>query len=116
MAGLEDKCDFIYVPMPGLSRSGNIGYAFLNFTATIHAWTCAFFFNGLQLDPARSTKVCTVSPAKFQGIANLKKHFTNALVHRTAFRPRFLDVTKDEYKNVILMARNSEILAAAEAA
>lgn len=72
-AGLEDKCDFVYVPR--LSNSGNQGCAFLNFAATIHAWTCAFFFNDLQLDPFHSRETCMVAPAKTQGVANLKKHF-----------------------------------------
>lgn len=110
-AGLEDQCDFVYVPR--LSNSGNYRYAFLNFTATIHAWTCAFFFNGLQLDPSHSTKTCSVSPAKIQGVANLKKHFRHST--KFWFRHSSLGSWVTQQMASKIMARNSETAAAVAA-
>jgi hypothetical protein len=88
-AGLGDKYDFIYMPRAGCTNS-NLGYAFINFVETIDAWTCAFTFNDIRLDPARSAKTCTVSPADIQGIPNLRKHFRRAVVSRGPNGPLFL--------------------------
>jgi len=88
-ADLMEHCDFFYLPTAANSKS-NLGYAFLNFAETLYAWTCAFTFNGLRLDPARSTKICSVSPADIQGIENLRKHFRRTVVNRGPRGPLFL--------------------------
>lgn len=97
-AGLGDKYDFFYMPWAGKNGS-NLGYAFVNFTKTLHAWTCAFTFNGIQLDPERSVKICTVSPADIQGTANLKKHFRCTLVSRGAKGPKFVGNNRRKNQN-----------------
>jgi len=88
-ADLMEHCNFFYLPTEGKSKS-NLGYAFLNFTETLYAWTCAFTFNGLQLDPARSSKICSVSAADIQGIENLRQHFRRTFVNRSPRGPLFL--------------------------
>jgi len=88
-ADLMENCDFFYLPTAG-NRESNLGYAFLNFTETLYAWTCAFTFNGLQLDPARSSKICSVSAADIQGIENLRQHFRRTFVNRSPRGPLFL--------------------------
>merc|ERR1719388_342474 len=73
-AGLKGKYDFFYLPRAGKNGS-NLGYAFINFTDTPAAEYCMATFNGIPLDPPRSTKVCTIAPADIQGLPNLRKHF-----------------------------------------
>jgi RNA recognition motif-containing protein len=87
-AGLGDKYDFFYMPRAGNTTS-NLGYAFINFVETKHAWTCAYTFNDVRLDPVRSAKVCTVTPADIQGIPNLRKHFRRTVVSRGPNAPMF---------------------------
>jgi hypothetical protein len=87
-AGLKGKYNFFYMPKGG-STGSNLGYVFINFTETIHAWTCAFTFNGIKLNPSRSTKVCTVSPADIQGVPSLRKHFRRTVVNRGPNGPIF---------------------------
>ena len=103
-ADLMEHCDFFYLPTAGSSGS-NLGYAFLNFTETLYAWTCAFTFDGLRLDPARSTKICSVSPADIQGIENLRKHFRRTFVNRGPKGPLFLG---DEINHVFKGLRQKE--------
>jgi len=106
-AGLADHVNFFYLPKSGNTAS-NLGYAFINFTETIHAWTCAFAFDGMHLDPARSAKVCSISPADIQGITNLRKHFRRAAVCRGLNGPLFLgDKKNDKLKD--LMRRVKEL-------
>merc|ERR1719428_2417973 len=73
-AGLKGKYNFFYLPRAG-NNGSNLGYAFINFTDAIGADLCVATFNGIPLDPSRSLKICTVSPADIQGLANLRKHF-----------------------------------------
>lgn len=97
-SGLGDKYDFFYMPYAGKNGS-NLGYAFVNFIKTLDAWTCAFTFNGIQLDPARSAKICSVSPADIQGIANLRKHFRCSLVSQGPHAPKFVPNNKRKKQN-----------------
>lgn len=87
-AGLKGKYNFFYMPRGGTTGS-NLGYVFINFTETIHAWTCAFTFNGIKLNPSRSAKTCTVNPADIQGIPALRKHFRRTVVNRGPNGPIF---------------------------
>jgi RNA recognition motif-containing protein len=110
-AGLGDTCDFFYLPRAGNTPS-NLGYAFINFTETIHAWTCAFTFNGIRLDPAHSSKTCSVSPADIQGIPNLRKHFRRTVVSRGQNGPLFLcDKRNNNLKIMMQRARRLQELA-----
>merc|ERR1719265_1827493 len=61
-AGLKGRYDFFYLPRAG-NNGSNLGYAFINFTDQEGAEHCMGTFNGVPLDPSRSTKVCTISQA-----------------------------------------------------
>jgi hypothetical protein len=103
-AGLGETCDFFYLPRAP-NNASNLGYAFINFTETIHAWTCAFTFHGIRLNPQHSTKTCTVSPADIQGIPNLRKHFRRTAVSRGQNGPLFLnDKRNNNLRNLMLQA------------
>jgi hypothetical protein len=109
VTGLGDACDFFYMPRAA-DRTSNLGYAFINFKETIHAWTCAFTFHGIRLDPCRSSKICTVSPADIQGIPSLRKHFRRAVVSRGPHGPVFLgDKRNVNWKNLMQQAMNQRI-------
>merc|ERR1719364_154695 len=73
-SGLKGKYDFFYLPRAG-NNGSNLGYAFINFSNQECAEHCTATFNGVPLDPSRSMKICTISPADIQGLANLRKHF-----------------------------------------
>jgi hypothetical protein len=98
-AGLQGKYDFFYLPRAG-NNGSNLGYAFINFTDQAGAEQCMATFNGLPLDPSRSTKVCTISQADLQGLANLRKHFRRTAVSRGSRGPVFLKVFNDEEAQV----------------
>lgn len=89
-SGFKGKYDFFY--MPRKSSRWNLGFAFINFKETIEAWTFAFTFNGFQLNPARSQKTCTVSPADVQGLDSLRKHFRHTSISKHENGPQFLDI------------------------
>jgi RNA recognition motif-containing protein len=97
-AGLAGKYDFFYMPRAGKTTS-NLGYAFINFVQSTHAWTCAYTFNDVRLDPSRSTKVCSVTVADIQGITNLRKHFRRSVVSRGPNAPMFFR-GKDRNKKI----------------
>merc|ERR1719335_129478 len=61
-AGLKGKYNFFYLPRAG-NNGSNLGYAFINFLDHESAEKCVAMFNGVPLDPSRSTKICTISPA-----------------------------------------------------
>jgi hypothetical protein len=94
-AGLKGKYDFFYLPRVG-NHGSNLGYAFINFSDQAGAEQCMATFNGVPLDPARSTKTCTISHADIQGLANLRKHFRRTAVSRGARGPVFLKVFSGE--------------------
>jgi len=94
-AGLQGKYDFFYLPRAGKNGS-NLGYAFINFTDKAGADHCMASFNGVPLDPSRSTKVCAIAPGDIQGLANLRKHFRRTAVSRGSRGPVFLKVSYGE--------------------
>jgi len=94
-AGLKGKYDFFYLPRVG-NHGSNLGYAFINFTDQAGAEQCMATFNGVPLDPSRSTKTCTISQADIQGLENLRKHFRRTAVSRGARGPVFLKVFNEE--------------------
>jgi hypothetical protein len=87
-AGLKEKYNFFYLPRGG-NRSSNLGYAFINFVDAESAEQCTNLFNGVQLDPARSVKTCTISPGDLQGLPALRKHFCRTAVSRGSSGPMF---------------------------
>lgn len=91
-AGLRAKYNFFYLPRAG-NNGSNLGYAFLNFVDNECATKCMNQFNGVPLDPSRSMKVCTISPADIQGLSNLRKHFRRTAVSRGCRGPVFLKTT-----------------------
>merc|ERR1719379_2790882 len=88
-AGLTSKYNFFYLPRAG-NNGSNLGYAFINFIDHESAEKMSAHFNGVPLDPSRSMKVCTISPADIQGLANLRKHFRRTAVSRGCRGPVFL--------------------------
>lgn len=90
-AGLAGKFNFFYLPYAGKSAS-NLGYAFVNFVDSTSAAACATLFDGVALDPERSTKFVTVTPADIQGLDNLRKHFRRSAVSRSTRGPMFFKV------------------------
>eukprot|EP00746_Dinoflagellata_sp_MGD_P151210 gnl/MRDRNA2_/MRDRNA2_82863_c0_seq1.p1 gnl/MRDRNA2_/MRDRNA2_82863_c0~~gnl/MRDRNA2_/MRDRNA2_82863_c0_seq1.p1 ORF type:complete len:400 (+),score=79.10 gnl/MRDRNA2_/MRDRNA2_82863_c0_seq1:101-1300(+) len=87
-AGLKEKYNFFYLPRGG-NRSSNLGYAFINFVEPESAIHCQNAFGGVQLDPARSVKTCTISAADLQGLPALRKHFCRTAVSRGSSGPMF---------------------------
>jgi len=96
--GLKGKYDFFYLPRVG-NHGSNLGYAFINFIDEAGAEECMAAFNGVALDPSRSTKTCTISHADIQGLGNLRKHFRRTAVSRGARGPVFLKVFHEEDYN-----------------
>jgi hypothetical protein len=82
--GLQGKYNFFYLPRK--SHQSNLGYAFVNFIDMAWANVCFVTLNGKSLDPMRSKKVCSVSPARIQGLANLEKHFRHTCVSKSVGR------------------------------
>jgi len=97
-AGLKGKYDFLYLPRAG-SNSSNLGYAFINFVDPSFAALCSWTFNGVPLHPARSAKICTISPGDIQGLANLRQHFRRTAVSRGSRGPVYLKVYTEEEEN-----------------
>jgi len=93
--GLKGQYDFFYLPRAG-NNGSNLGYAFINFVNQAGAEQCMAAFNGVPLDPSRSTKTCTISQADIQGLANLRKHFRRTAVSRGSRGPVFLKVFYEE--------------------
>eukprot|EP00746_Dinoflagellata_sp_MGD_P021273 gnl/MRDRNA2_/MRDRNA2_149653_c0_seq1.p1 gnl/MRDRNA2_/MRDRNA2_149653_c0~~gnl/MRDRNA2_/MRDRNA2_149653_c0_seq1.p1 ORF type:complete len:471 (-),score=90.75 gnl/MRDRNA2_/MRDRNA2_149653_c0_seq1:181-1410(-) len=88
-AGLRCKYDFFYMPRAGRSRS-NLGYAFVNFVDSASSALACSCAQGVALDPGRSKKVCTVTPAHIQGLEELKRHFRKTAVSRGTRGPVYL--------------------------
>jgi hypothetical protein len=53
---------------------------------------CSAVLDGVALDPQRSAKVLTITPADIQGLDNLRKHFRRTAVSRSTRGPMFIDV------------------------
>lgn len=70
-AGFQGLYNFFYMPR----FQANLGYAFVNFLDGSSANAFKNLFDGKQLNPISSEKVCTVSLAHIQGTAKLKKLF-----------------------------------------
>lgn len=87
--GLEGKYNFFYLPYAGKSSS-NLGYAFVNFVDAESAAHATASLDGVALDPERSVKFCTITPADIQGLENLRKHFRRTAVCRSRRGPMFL--------------------------
>jgi hypothetical protein len=94
-AGMKGRYDFFYLPRAG-NNGSNLGYAFINFTDGAGADQMMATFNGVPLDPSRSTKICTISQADIQGLGNLRKHFRRTAVSRGSRGPVFLKVFSED--------------------
>jgi len=90
-AGMRGKYNFFYLPRDG-NKNSNLGYSFINFVDQPSADLCQKKFSGIPLAPARSMKICTVSPADIQGLPALWKHFRRTAVSRGSHGPMFLKV------------------------
>lgn len=64
--GLRDRYDFLNLPSHHKAQS-NLGYAFINFLTPGDAALCTEKFADFRFPNTRSTKVCTVKPARVQG-------------------------------------------------
>jgi len=70
--GFADTYDFVYVPSCSRgrragTRSGNVGYAFVNFKSSHFAEQFAVMFDNYRFPGTRSAKTCTVKYAHIQG-------------------------------------------------
>lgn len=84
--GFDGAYDFLYLPMFPKGKS-NQGYFFVNFRAPQVA---AAFRERLQGQPLGSTaKLCDVTVAEWQGLAELRQHFRKKRVMQTEHRPLF---------------------------
>lgn len=88
-SGFQGMYDFFYLPRCGDSAS-NLGYAFINFVNPSQARSFMSTLNGVQLNPRNSAKVCSVSAADIQGLAQLRKHFRRTAVSRGSRGPIFM--------------------------
>lgn len=75
--GLTGRYDFLNLPCHHQARP-NVGYAFINFLTAEDAALCTRHFTGFRFPNTRSTKVCTVKPARIQGAeANVRQLLTS---------------------------------------
>jgi hypothetical protein len=96
-AGLKGKYDFFYLPRDD-KKSSNLGYAFVNFVDVQSAEHCTAKLQGVQLDPFRSPKTCSISPGSIQGLPSLRNHFRNTAVNAGQHGPVFL-AAKEKFRN-----------------
>jgi hypothetical protein len=87
--GFEGAYDFIYVPSFRTSDT-NFGYFFLNLTTAESASYFVKLLQGTRF--GKSKKLCEISPAEWQGLAELREHFHKKRVtsRKTGNRPLFL--------------------------
>jgi len=93
--------DFLYLPID-YETNCNMGYAFINFHSTEGYFEFSTIFNGYCLPGFKSKKVCTVSPARVQGLETNISHFRNS--------PVMCDHVDISYKPILLNERGEKIL------
>ena len=70
------KFDCIYMPYD-FEKSGNKGYAFINFTHPLHILLFHDKFQNKKWTYCESKKICELNSANFQGIIEIQKHAKN---------------------------------------
>lgn len=71
--GFGDDYDYLYVPT---RRGSGLGYGFVNFLTHSHARAFSNAFQNYQFGGTQSKKVCTVKPARLQGLQENLEQFT----------------------------------------
>jgi hypothetical protein len=90
--GFTGSYDFFYLPR---HRKSNLGYAFINFTASEMALDFRVRMQGhrfssrTQFGGSNSRKACTITPAVVQGLTANKKHFRRTRVIKSERGPTF---------------------------
>ncbi|TPX31681.1 hypothetical protein SmJEL517_g05049 [Synchytrium microbalum] len=81
--------DFLYLRIDFLNRC-NVGYAFINFVSTKSVIAFAERVVGKRWPRFNSTKICTLSYAKVQGLDSLIRKFrdSSVMLEEPAFRPK----------------------------
>jgi len=89
--GFAGGYDFLYLPIDP-ETNANKGYAFVNFTSPINAWTFKMTFDGRKMSRFKSEKVVSVTPAALQGFEANYAHYSKTRVNRgdPSARPLFL--------------------------
>jgi hypothetical protein len=72
----KGKFDCLYLPYD-IIKNGNRGYAFINFAHPYHILLFYEKFEGKSWSFFESKKICELNSAKFQGIAEIKRHSRN---------------------------------------
>lgn len=73
------KYDFLYLPLD-FDNNCNLGYAFLNFIEPLHILYFFDLFEGVKWKKFKSTKLCHLTYAKFQGKVELCMHLDKSCV------------------------------------
>lgn len=100
---LREDYDFFYLPMDH-NNCANLGYCFINFTATSRANAFAAAFSGQKLRRFNSHKTALIMPASIQGYERNYSYYVSTRVSQAAdpqYRPLFL---KHEKPSSELMA------------
>lgn len=81
--------DFLYLRMD-FQNNCNVGYAFVNFTSSIHVLTFYRKIHGMGWKNYTSTKIAALTYASIQGIAALKSKFRKSTVlsEQESYRPK----------------------------
>ncbi|RZC61557.1 hypothetical protein C5167_023312 [Papaver somniferum] len=69
--------DFVYLPID-FNNKCNVGYGFVNLTTPQAAWRLYKAFHLQQWEVFNSRKICEVTYARLQGLAELTEHFNNS--------------------------------------
>jgi len=73
MLGFQEKFDTVFLPM-NVAGSANLGYVFVNFTATQYVEEVKALIDGKVVGASSSAKICEVTSANVHGRLNLARH------------------------------------------
>ncbi|XP_010461369.1 PREDICTED: protein MEI2-like 7 [Camelina sativa] len=99
----ESSYDFLYLPMDFVKRA-NLGYAFVNFTASVAAERFRREFENFSWGNLGYRKVCEITMAKYQGKEELTKHFKDSMFtcHTDNYLPVVLSPPSDGFTGYTL--------------
>ncbi len=81
------KFDCVYLPYD-YENKGNKGFAFINFTNSLHIILFYEYFEGRVWNFIESGKICSLNMANYQGIHEIRKHANN---YKGEKKPIFMD-------------------------
>jgi hypothetical protein len=105
----KGKYDCLYLPYDA-EKNGNRGYAFINFVHPFHILQFYEKFEKKAWNSFDSKKISELNSAKFQGIAEIKKHARNYKSEKKPlFFPIFESFEELEIPNVYYIKLNFSI-------